>query len=80
MVDVKWQDPPGNRRVESMYDTIASMLRAKPGQWALIREGVNAGISNQSAKRLGDEFEVVGRNTRPNGRSHIVDVYARFKG
>jgi hypothetical protein len=61
-----------------MYDEVADMLRAKPGTWAMIREGVNGGVAHHARMKLGDGFEVVSRDSRRDGNGVVVDVYARF--
>ena len=82
---VKFQDPPkttGGRGSRGKHLEIASELRGRPGEWALVMEGV-AG-SSPTMIRTGairaytpaGAFDATARK-RPDGK---FDVYARFVG
>lgn len=88
MTDIQWQTPPPNRAggntpsKPSKHQLIASALRDRPGQWALIMPSATASTVTLIKKgRLpayspSGSFEAVGRN-HEDGR---CDIYARFVG
>lgn len=81
--DIKWQDPPPSKRVyrHEHWQTVFAALRQRPGTWALVEEGANAGTGSliKNGRYSGTEageFDAVVRS-RPDGK---FDVYARYVG
>lgn len=81
MSGIRWQEPPprerdGGNQPGSYYPGVIAELRARPGQWALIREGVTAAVASGLRKRFPDvEFRTV--HTEGDPRAQAVDIYAR---
>lgn len=82
---VRWEDPPphGNR---SQWQPVAEALRERPGEWALIAEGLKSGsagamsnaikVGRFSCWRPAGTFE-----SRTSARGDgLTDLYARYVG
>jgi hypothetical protein len=72
---VEWREPPAPRKGPRPQDEdVPRVLRAKPGQWAMIRKCPTARNARDYAQRCrvrwGAEFEVVARD---------VEVFARAR-
>jgi hypothetical protein len=86
---IRWEEPPrstyggpGKRKTIEAHELIAVQLRARPGQWALIMEGlphssIGSLISRGKLRAYAPAgtFEAVAR-TANGGQS----IYARFVG
>lgn len=85
---LRWENPPaparrGGRDTPDGVDwyRIAAQLRARPGEWAAIAEGVetNAPAYIRSARsaafRPAGAFDAVGRQVRG-----VYTLYARYRG
>lgn len=86
---VRWEDPPphGNaRRDRGGWGIVAEALKARPGEWAVIGEGVKHGTAGALVTRItrgqrawwspAGAFEARGRA----GTDGLVTVYARYVG
>lgn len=52
---IRWEEPPehGNKRAARLkYQDIADELRAHPGRWAVVTEGVPTGTAGPIAVRI----------------------------
>lgn len=87
MSDLKWQDPPPNaagRPSLTDWRAVAAALRERPGEWALVVEGVSISTATNIKKaRLvafapAGSFEAVARNG--SNKTKRADIYARYVG
>jgi hypothetical protein len=79
MTDIKWQQPPADKRTErrgGKWATIRAQVAERPNEWALVAENVSASMGN-SQKRPG--YEVVTRS-RPEYQRGRADLYMRYVG
>lgn len=82
MSEIKWQEPPADARGRDKWGPVADELRAQPGRWALVAEGVSASMSTAFKRgriiafQPAGSFEAVTRNV-VDGRA---DIYARYVG
>lgn len=81
--------PPDKRSNQVKYLEQAEQLKARPGDWALVFEGVSQSTGNNVRKgtlaafRPEGAFEVATRNQRrPDDGvgDSVVDVYVRYVG
>lgn len=90
---IRWEEPdPRPRKNRSPYYDIAEELRARPGEWALIREGMSRGAARGLAVRMtkGDKGVRGGGPFWPPGSFEAVaygadnnapyKVYGRYLG
>jgi hypothetical protein len=53
---IRWEEPPkhanGLRGAMSKFQAAADALRARPGEWAVIAEGLRPGTSGPTAVRI----------------------------
>jgi hypothetical protein len=82
MTDIKWEEPPTDRRSRG-YGDMAEPLRDKPGEWAKVAEGISSPTLANSIKQArvksfapAGSFEAVSRKNPDGG----VDIYARYVG
>lgn len=76
MANIKWQEPPADGR-SGEFHGILQELKAHPGRWALIAEGVSASRSTTIKRTPGYEA-TVRKSKQGNGSKY--DLYARFVG
>lgn len=69
------QPPSRGRGPSARIDEIVAKLKARPGEWALVGEGVGANCPTPY-KRRGCEY--ITRNTRKVDGRRVVDAYARW--
>ena len=81
-----WEEPPSAaRRTRTAWERVADDLRARPGEWARIRDGLNGANAGTIAHRIRTGFY---RGFRPAGDFEAVSrtqgtasaVYARYLG
>jgi hypothetical protein len=52
VTEIKWEDPR-DRRMGNEFHPIAEALRTKPGQWAVVKEGLTRSRTEASSLALG---------------------------
>jgi hypothetical protein len=79
MTDIEWKNPPPKQIRKA--DQVASMLRTKPGEWALIARSQPAILFLPWWLALcnSDAFEVKSVPVDPDAPFGLRDIYARFK-
>lgn len=87
---LKWEDPPpSNQGPRGKWGAVAAELKAHPGKWALIAEGIKHASTVSNGVKTGKikafepagEFEATTRSTTPkDGGPRVFDVYARYIG
>lgn len=79
MVDINWQNPPAAKDTgrHGWRREVVAKLRERPGQWALVEQGANSGVTQQW-KHFG--CEAVARDARmvEGYKSLRADIYARW--
>ena len=82
---IKWEEPTANQRFKHDHEGIANALRGRPGEWALVFEGVTASYVGQIKRGVLKDY-------RPSGTFEAkcvgVDpltgtaekIYARYLG
>lgn len=79
---MKFVEDVPDARIYIDWDHVAAELRAHPGDWALIMEGVNVSIPNgirKGNKRIPlNEFEMRTANNT-HGTNRTCDLYLRYK-
>lgn len=82
MTEIVWQDPPPMPGARGQYPAIAAALRARPGEWALVRSDVSEAIAWQIRRGVIQAFLPPGtfeaRSVITEGRK--ADIYARYVG
>lgn len=53
MVNIVWEEPADNRLVRTDFGEVAAALRANPGRYAVIAEGLNGSRTQASSLALG---------------------------
>lgn len=79
MTAIKFQNPPAPSRGRGKsHETqqIITALKARPGEWALIKENVASANGTTWNKREGFEARIVGIG-KPKGK---YDIYVRWVG
>lgn len=77
MTEIKWQEPPTDGRSgDANLTRVLAELRANPGRWALVYEGVHASRASYIKARPG--FEATSRKSATVQRR--CDIYARYVG
>jgi hypothetical protein len=82
---VKFQDPPPAKTGPHAggWFQIAAELKARPGEWAIVRENVTSNISTYIRRGGSAAFVPAGSfeaTARRNGTPGRVDIYARYVG
>ncbi|ALJ19541.1 hypothetical protein [Microbacterium sp. No. 7] len=73
---IKWEEPPARKYgggSSSKWTKVIEQLKKRPGEWALVAEGVGASLAGH-LKRRG--LEAVSRNAREGGAN--ASIYARW--
>jgi len=83
MSDITFTDPPAATRGKlwGRHQQIAEALRERPGDWALVMEGVNGSNSHSIRTARIKAYAPAGAyeaTARKNGDRH--DIYARYVG
>lgn len=85
---IRWEDPPAHGNLKGVdggaYGPIAMALRARPGDWAVILEGITAGTAGPLVGRIRNGYGPFAPKGDFEAMSRIKDgqrnVYARYVG